>query len=776
MEYLSQLDLATVVAPGPNSSVFKDDCMFSFDTAFDANGLDICMTCHQAFSRGDINYTQMHSEFFEHKVYLNYKKVLKPSALKDREEQPLKMMKLEIKDEVESDLFDTKCQLYCQQIDKSISLDEPKIPLKIAQVSEAIIKATSNERKQEIKSWTQDIKPCAHALNLVQEPLPEFQLQKCNSCDLKENLWICLHCGNIGCGREQFGGVPGNTHAVKHHEATPSHHIAVKLGSLAADNADVYCYSCDDEIKVPNLGQLLKTFGIDIMSYVKTEKNLTELQIDQNIKWDFNMDGKDGSVLQPVFGKGLTGLKNLGNSCYMASVLQVIFSIKEVEEAFVNEHGMPLDKILGNYQPWKDLETQMYKLGDGLFSGRYSVPDETTTEKVKYQKGIRPSGFKSLIGEGHEEFSTMLQQDASEFWGYLVDQLEKNKVNGKLSNSPLEGLKYVLETKLKCSKCNGVRITKELDEAVSVPISEQISMASDQTHNPTSLSESFALWKCPEELEYQCPKCQSMQVAVKSVGFKTFPEYLVVTPQRVKLENWVPTKVNIPMLVQEELDIHDMLSSGKTIDEEDLPDDNVEKQFEFNVTAMQSLIEMGFPENRIKRALFNTGNSSSESAMNWLFEHMEDADIDDPFVPPSTTGAPEPDSSSVDMMLSMGLDPKLSKKALLVSNGNVEQAIEWVFSHPDDDGEIPSTGSLDGDDMIAKLEASANTDGKYQLRGVICHKGTSSHSGHYVAFVRKNVNGTERWVLFNDEKVVLADDKSMKEIESSGYLYLYRRC
>lgn len=783
MEYITQLDLNTVKIPSNADVVFKDDCMFSFDTAFDYKGLDICLTCHQAFSRGEINYTQMHSEFMDHKLFLNYKKVLKPNALKEREEQPLKMMKLEIKEESESDIYDTKCSIYCQQIDQSIPLGDPKLPLKITAAADAILKATSNERKEEIKSWTQEIKPCSHALSLVQEPLAELNLQQCSSCDLKENLWICLHCGNIGCGRQQFGGVPGNSHAVKHHDEKSTHHIAVKLGSLTVDNADIYCYSCDDEIKVPNIGQLLKTFGIDIMQSTKTEKNLTELQIEQNIKWDFNMDSKDGQALQPVFGKGLTGFKNLGNTCYMASVLQLLFSIDSIQEAFLNgDQGMPLDKILGNYQPWKDLETQMFKIGDGLFSGRYSIPDETTTDKIHYQKGIKPSGFKSLVGEGHEEFSTMLQQDAFEFWGYLTDKLERGKVNGKLEESPLKFLKYVTENKLKCTHCNGVRITKDLAESVTLPI-EEVKNNSDQNelqYEPTTLSKSFQLWQSAEKIEYQCPKCQSKETAIKSVGFKTFPNYLVINPQRVKLENWVPTKVTVPIQLEEELNLSELLSNGIAPDEEELPEDDTAqaKEFEYNQPALQSLLEMGFPENRAMKALYNTGNSNAEAAMSWLFEHMEDPDIDAPLV--ISEGKPpgnEPNPDSMEMMLAMGLNSKLSKKALILFNGNVEQSIEWVFSHPDDDGELSTAESPKSSmDIISELENNEDSkNGTYKVIGVVCHKGTSSHSGHYVAFIKKNINGESKWVLFNDEKVVLTDDNTLKEIEKSAYFYLYKK-
>ena len=33
---------------------------------------------------------------------------------------------------------------------------------------------------------------------------------------------------------------------------------------------------------------------------------------------------------------------------------------------------------------------------------------------------------------------------------------------------------------------------------------------------------------------------------------------------------------------------------------------------------------MGFPEIRCKKALIATGNNGAETAMNWLFEHMDD--------------------------------------------------------------------------------------------------------------------------------------------------------
>jgi ubiquitin carboxyl-terminal hydrolase 5/13 len=50
-----------------------------------------------------------------------------------------------------------------------------------------------------------------------------------------------------------------------------------------------------------------------VLGQQKTEKSMTELQLEHNLKFDFSMTGDDGRELEPVFGQGLTGLKNLGN-------------------------------------------------------------------------------------------------------------------------------------------------------------------------------------------------------------------------------------------------------------------------------------------------------------------------------------------------------------------------------------------------------------------------------------------------------------------------------
>mmetsp|Transcript_9192 Transcript_9192/g.30306 ORF Transcript_9192/g.30306 Transcript_9192/m.30306 type:complete len:441 (-) Transcript_9192:83-1405(-) len=62
---------------------------------------------------------------------------------------------------------------------------------------------------------------------------------------------------------------------------------------------------------------------------------------------------------------------------------------------------------------------------------------------------------------------------------------------------------------------------------------------------------------------------------------------------------------------------------------------------EVSEELMTQLQEMGFGENRCRRALHATGTDSLEQAVAWLAEHAEDADIDEPLLVPKANAAPK---------------------------------------------------------------------------------------------------------------------------------------
>lgn len=52
-----------------------------------------------------------------------------------------------------------------------------------------------------------------------------------------------------------------------------------------------------------------------------------------------------------------------------------------------------------------------------------------------------------------------------------------------------------------------------------------------------------------------------------------------------------------------------------------------------NTNALEILVAMGLPRNRSIRALYAVGGLSIDRALDWLYEHMDDTDIDDPVDP-----------------------------------------------------------------------------------------------------------------------------------------------
>jgi hypothetical protein len=139
------------------------------------------------------------------------------------------------------------------------------------------------------------------------------------------------------------------------------------------------------------------------------------------------------------------------------------------------------------------------------------------------------------------------------------------------------------------------------------------------------------------------------------------------------------------MIADESLQLDPLFSKGKLDTETDLPEDAPEAAPlpPFDATAMAQLEAMGFPAIRCQKALLATGNGDAEAAMNWLFQHMEDAgqflrealwrvtdrttDIDDPIVVAPTilaSSAPSVSPEQVSMIVDMGFSSAQASKAL----------------------------------------------------------------------------------------------------------------
>ena len=474
------------------------------------------------------------------------------------------------------------------------------------------------------------------------------------------------------------------------------------------------------------------------------------MQIEQNLKWDFSMTTEDGKELTPLFGEGFTGLKNLGNSCYLASILQCLLSMSE----FQSRYYLPGQPAPDTSTPAEDLETQLRKLADGILSGRYSKSDTDViaseySPEIPHQKGLAPAMLKHLIGRGHAEFSTMRQQDAFELLLHLFKLMSRSQHSTSLPD-PVQSFRFVMEQRLQCMSCKKVRYRTDEQDNISIPVpirripklagAQPESEKPKDEYEPVTLKECLDTFTAAEVVELTCPSCASKDGFLKRSLFKTFPRYLAVNARRFAIVNWVPVKLDVAVVVGDEpFNLDAYKSNGLQAGEEALSEDvsAATPQFIPNEGAVSQLEGMGFPRTRCVKALHATGNTDAEAAMNWLFAHMEDPDIDTPLDlgTGAGSGPGTVNPESISMLEAMGIGAPQARKALKETGGDVERAVDWVFSHPDDPGDFgdddtPADASQPtASSTEATMAGNGDLPATFRLQSIACHKGASIHAG-----------------------------------------------
>ncbi|RLN24644.1 ubiquitin carboxyl-terminal hydrolase 14 [Panicum miliaceum] len=808
--------LHKVRIPEPGSRIHKDECCVSFDTPRSEGGLYVDMSSFLGFGR---EHVEWNFEKTGNPVYLHI--VQRRKAEPDEADRPLKKPTL-LAIGVEGGFGDQEPEyddtFEIVILPDFISLPFPSVdlPEKVRLAVDKVILAESADRKQQLAAWVADKKKIsAYAMDLQQLEngviVPPTGW-KCSKCDKTENLWLNLTDGMILCGRKLWDGSGGNNHAIEHYEQT-KYPLAVKLGTIAADleaavinpmfkvafrgmkiikkmsggNSDVFSYPEDDSVEDPLLAQHLSHFGIDFSSLQKTEMTTAERELDANTNYDWNRIQESGKDAELLFGPGYTGLANLGNSCYMASIMQVMFSTHPFILRYFEKQSLKAAFATAPADPTMDLNMQMTKLGHGLLSGKYSAPNK------EGQEGIRPRMFKSVIAANHSEFSSMRQQDALDFFLHLIDRVEQaNPGNHELN--PCSGFKFIIEERVQCPS-GKVSYNKRSDYmlSLSIPLHEATNkeqleafsekkaamdldgkeVSNEEIVRPrVPLEACLASFSGPEEIpDFYSTALNSETTATKTAGFNTFPDYLVLHMCKFVMEaGWVPKKLDVYIDVPDTIDISHMRSKGMQPWEELLPEASGDNKAEpaapvASEDIVSQLASMGFNYLHCQKAAINTSNTGVEEAMNWLLSHMDDPDINDPISNDSCASEQSVDEASVQTLISFGFPEDVAIKALKASGGNIEQATDWIFSHPEASSSAPadsSTSNVNADDTHVP-----DGSGRYKLMAFVSHMGTSTHCGHYVAHVLKD----GRWAIFNDSKVAASVDLP----KDMGYLYFFQR-
>ncbi|XP_047305691.1 ubiquitin carboxyl-terminal hydrolase 33 isoform X2 [Homo sapiens] len=238
---------------------------------------------------------------------------------------------------------------------------------------------------------------------ITKEDLIQKSLGTCQDCKVQgPNLWACLEnrCSYVGCGESQVD------HSTIHSQET-KHYLTVNLTTLR-----VWCYACSKEVFLdrklgtqPSLPHVRQPHQIQ-------ENSVQDFKIPSNTTLktplvavfdDLDIEADEEDELR---ARGLTGLKNIGNTCYMNAALQALSNCPPLTQFFLDCGGLArTDKKPAICKSYLKLMTELWHK-----SRPGSVVPTTLFQGIKT---VNPT------------FRGYSQQDAQEFLRCLMDLLHE---------------------------------------------------------------------------------------------------------------------------------------------------------------------------------------------------------------------------------------------------------------------------------------------------------------------------------------------------------------
>ena len=197
------------------------------------------------------------------------------------------------------------------------------------------------------------------------------------------------------------------------------------------------------------------------------------------------------------------GFYNIGNTCFMNSVLQIFLNIKELKDIFIPKNSEENKNLLSFI-----LNTNNDEINKIVSENGYLVLELMNLLKSKWKgkhKTLNPRKFKEICGEYNDIFKTSDQQDAHDFYTFVIDKLHEetninydseNKYKDITNNETIDTTELdlanecwannirknasyfyalfmgQLKSTLICSECNTKKIKFEPFSALELPIPE----------------------------------------------------------------------------------------------------------------------------------------------------------------------------------------------------------------------------------------------------------------------------------------------------------------
>ncbi|KHN73293.1 Ubiquitin carboxyl-terminal hydrolase 5 [Toxocara canis] len=486
------------------------------------------------------------------------------------------------------------------------------------------------------------------------------------------------------------------------------------------------------------------------------------------VRWEWAMCQEDGANLELAYGPALTGMINIGSSCYMNSSIQMLLEVPDFRDAFGKNSSKIFSEIEG-ISSHEDFNCQTAKVFSCLLSGDYS-------KKGSEFNGIKPTQFKRVVGRGHYEFSTSKQQDAEEYIRYFLSKVDDNTATGE--SSAVDAVRFKIESRFMDCASRQVRYEQREEVILSLTVPLSSVQRNEVGEDGAPLRPTISFDQClaatlSEQMieDFRSPVTGKVGKATLTNRIATFPDFLLIHLQKFYVtESWAVKKMDVNVKIEEVIDLEAFRGRGKQPDEVLLPEDGTNSSSSIasphvDAAFVETLCSMGFSSAAARRAVYMTKNVGIEQASDWLMGHLGDPDINeehpDLVAKMHSMAQNATEAASVDELTALGFTRYQAGYALMQNGNNVNAAAEWLFANLD---KVPAEQNSKAGE---KIRSFRDGNAKYSLVGFISHMGSSPHSGHYVVHLKKG----EMWYLFNDEKVAISQNPP----SALAYIYLYKR-
>ncbi|XP_076169965.1 ubiquitin carboxyl-terminal hydrolase 8 isoform X1 [Ptiloglossa arizonensis] len=232
--------------------------------------------------------------------------------------------------------------------------------------------------------------------------------------------------------------------------------------------------------------------------------------------------------MTPIHGSvhpGITGLKNLGNSCYMNSIIQCLSNTTHLAKYFTdNLYADDLNTNDDNSTQGQVVE-EVAQVIKALWRGQY--------------KSISPHDLKIAVGQYKLQFESYEQQDSHEFLTFLLDWMHNDlKKNCKAplemtvaeeawdkamasQRSIISDLFFgQLRSTITCNYCKQSSTTYETFNSLTTSLPHS---------NRCTLSDCILRFVTGQKVVgWKCPKCQSAREAMKKFDFVKLAPVIVI--------------------------------------------------------------------------------------------------------------------------------------------------------------------------------------------------------------------------------------------------------